>query len=1441
MDKLRLDGYGGSKLWRQRLLSNSISKSSSVLSGTVIRDFNDGGDLLCSNTTFTSCSTSTVRPMTRRSIEMSLLQPYLRPNLRRHKSQDGRYEWQDAAFGTGTLFDFYDFSSEGERYFEKGTKVFFSTSDDTIHFTRCTFSNIDGTDPTDEDYRGDYGTAILVRCHSSLFVDQCHFTLCTSEIFSGVIHVEMDSGDPSVLVNSSTFEEYSSAESYQPSILYFYSFGCATLSSSVITGHTAVRNNYIVESDNLIASSCSFDYNSTVNKRAIQIEAFASFRFCSFHSDSQADRDTYTSYFEKNSMYFGCVSNSAEGMSHQTIGLSPPTLVPYSGEIIADSATIQSIMTNSDAPMIFVGAGDFGDFEVIERSIALKGWHPNAPVNPSSSITTKFSGIVQAGAGCDLHTLLLETRSPSSSILTSEGMSLFTQVHIDGLSGQLVHLFICSGVGSELFMDECRIMNIVDITSSLVVVKDEAHFFITDSQFFDVSSTNAVISAQLCNTVTINKTSFTGINRTAGVGPAAVEIDSAASVTMNNPFFCRSRSDKGNVGAINLTCLLNSGADNAPTDILFEDRSKSECETILKYSIFLGEGPHFGWKKEDDSGTGSFTTTRLTYINLRSAAGFVSQSFDNEIYLHPSDFHLSDIVRSLPQSQGLTVRAESMLDTPIVLKPMVVKSWIFFDDELLHDLLPRYRFEQDESEQGILITILDSGSFQFHSADVLVDSLNTETMVRVEKEAEIRIAHSIIRGDEGQPTRPFLQSQGQVNVFCTHFISMTLSGCSCIEMNGGNGVEALMVFDVSASVLVNDLKFVNCNQTEAVETTRIVVTGRNLERMDTSKWNGFDSLTLSDTLNWGIDTLEGSGNIWRVVPLRVVLTHFTNTTIKTEESGKDMVGCGEGEWSCRGLVRAGRNVGGDTGCTITVVGSSFLDGVFDPAAKRTTVESSSSQSVIVVSKEGAIVNSPDGGQAPILSLSHLSFSLQPSLDSDSLMKSLGGELKIDNCWFVCSSAIDFSLVSATGGIATITEVSLSIDLRFSKPAFAFSDLSSAKFHTLDSTAHFGAALISAKGTPTGRWKLTITQSSIKGSETDRNEEHDENANLCAWSSGAVELEDVNCEVSWTTLSHLGQGAMHARNSIVTFHQSSVTNNGISTGLFPSARQNIRCVGSSRISFETSAMGTGDVKNGWVSGDSECVVEGVVGEERKLFFEPTLDSKLSLSTLNKKEKKYEVSIVGSTLIPCGLSLEVFENEKSSTNRVLIPLSEIASEWNETSLSLVIPATRLSSLSNTPQWLGRISFGGVHSTDSFEMKLSAKMARANEMKKTLPWLIPLIVVLSLLLIVGIILFVLCRRRKQKMPTNMSEMEPQEPIEDEKMDVLNTQSHPPNSALSTLNSKPASAEGQNTNLQPVSMDLEMPMPHAQCIEALACHGKMEMARHLSSPIKIGKTGIN
>ncbi|KAK2950541.1 hypothetical protein BLNAU_14535 [Blattamonas nauphoetae] len=1879
---------GGSKLWSQRLLSNSISNSSSVLSGTVIRDFNDGGDLLCANTTITSCSTSTVPQITRNQIEASILHPYILPNLRRHTSKDGKYEWKDSAFGQGTVFDFYDYSRQGARFYDMGVNFFFSTRDDSIHFTRCHFSYIDGTDSSDGKYRGASGTAILVRCPSSLLVEHCTFESCYSSVFSGAIHIEMEHQTPSLTILSSSFLDCYSGYFITPSTITQFSLGPTTIHDCRFTHSTSVENIHAISSEAIIASNCQFSIvDHPSNPFAFIIcRTHADFRCCSFNSLTQLDFDAESERPWAIS-YLGCVSNSKAAESGVTFGLFTPTIGEEEDEVVAEGSLSSTLTDYPSAETIFVGAGDFGEFEISTRRVTLKGWQKFVPASSSSSFVTELSGRVQTDGDCHLSNLHLAPPSTRHSIVLSNGVCSLTGILIDGIDNQTVPLFVFSGQDAFITVIDSKFRNIHNDEATLIEVNSGATFSLDTSIFQHISLSASVISVLQQGSISVSKTSFTDIN-TTGSGPAALDIESPKSVYFDSPFFHQCCSDQGEAGAIrlvtsstdplekvNLFCLTNRGADNAPTDILFDGLSKEECESFLSNSKHFGVGPHFGWKNGEDVGTADTRQQDSLSFELCSFPGFATQVIDDRLMLRPSDLEFSTLLNRITPSSRLHLSVTLHLETNLVQKPFELdKKSILLSPGYAHRQHERIQLEQALSEDVSLAVLKNRGSLDLYALIVLVDSRNTAAMFIVTDETStLSLITCIVVGDDGSVHRPFIQSQGQVSLNEIHFCDMNFGSRSCIELNGGyffcysgsrtwlmtsainltttgngaflsstnqtglvlgtlslincsaqsggalfleeprevslstvhfvgcsarddggavkvidetgrtemylrmdcvnctarrggglflflnerstvrietltaldnfgpiyqnhtfenciaeqgggifidgnslpdtfrlvdvsfnnwntiglgtdmyfgeglvveqveslvaelhelcpsmsrqstdlsklchvhiagsspprsfnlqfpkiilkatdsdilsplaraqvnhffeivqyvhckdeegqnlkteiiikssfylsergyctdqilsfisdpdeeenypvsikhdgngpleehvvleiradatiefhdliilvqnpaqmmlltdtsaeglvdgcsfkydpapgshvlidvalfevvdgtltlkntiftldgdevdfgaddffvtkapfvlvspstslsasptvimdnltfqrmrlgDGVEALMVFDVSASVSVNDLKFVECNQPNTEEATQIAVTGSNLERVDVSKWNGFSFLTPTDTLNVGMDRGAVSGSIWKVFPLRVLLIHFTNTTIKTEVSGRDLVGCGEGKWSCRGLIRAGKNLGGDTTCTISVVESSFLDGVFDPATKLTSVHSSGSKSTIVVSKEGVIVNSPDGGQPPFLTLTRLSFSLPPSLDSDSLMKSLGGELKIDTCWFVSSSPIDFSLLSATGGIATIENIVIS-ELQYSSILIKLVELESATVQSVKLADLNDVTLFSAEGTPDRRWTLTITKCSFKGSETERNEEQDENKNLCTWGSGAFELKNCNSEVSWTTFSHLRQGAIHATNSNVTFQQSSLTNNGISTGLFPSARQNIRCVGASRIVFETSPVGAGEEKNAWVSGDSECVVEGVVGEERKLFFEPTLDSSSSSSTLNKKEKKYEVSIVGTTLIPCGLSLEVFVNEDSSTKRVLLPLSEIASEWNETSLSLVIPTTRLSSLSNTPQWLGRISFGGQYTTDSFEMKLSAKMARANELKKTLPWLIPLIVVLSILVVVGIVLVVCCRRRKQKTPTNASEMEPQLPVEDEKMDeLIHTPSHPPNSALSTLNSKRISAEDQQTQLPPVSIESSISLPAVQYIEALTCAGKLEMA---------------
>ncbi|KAK2955044.1 hypothetical protein BLNAU_9975 [Blattamonas nauphoetae] len=641
------------------------------------------------------------------------------------------------------------------------------------------------------------------------------------------------------------------------------------------------------------------------------------------------------------------------------------------------------------------------------------------------------------------------------------------------------------------------------------------------------------------------------------------------------------------------------------------------------------------------------------------------------------------------------------------------------------------------------------------------------------------------------------------------------------------GVDSLMLFDFSASVDVNEVEFIECNQTESKEATRIIATGSNLEGV-VDKWKGFEWLAdLADHRYLAIDNAESLGSLWHTIPLRVALFRFEGQTITVEKTGKDLAGCGEGSWNCRGLVRAGKNVGGNQPCTITVVESSFLNGVFDPPAKRTSVESSSSKSVIEVEKEGRMVNSPDGKQAPILTLSHLSFSLPLALDTDSLIESLGGEVTVKNCWFVSSSPISFHLLSASSGVVDIDSIVIS-ELEFSSTLIKLVGLDSATIKSLTLSDLPEMTLVSAEGQPSKKWTLTIKQSTFTSKSTSSNEVPTDSEKLCSWESGLVVLNECVCEISWTQFRNLSQGAIHATNSSVTLSQSDLTHNGLPSASFPSARQNIRCVGTGKISFESFSAESPLAENDmWVSADDKCVVDGENISPRHTFFEPSLITKNCSSEFVKKEDRYEVEIVGIKLVPCGLWLEVFEDDSSSANadkHEVIDLSELATGWTETSLSLTFPASRLSTLSNTHRWLARIEFGRGHTTDSFELKMSAKKARAIVLSHTLPWLIPLIIVIIIAVIVLIVVIVVLRRQKTKEPEPGSEMERQDDVEVEKLeDADHTPSNAPNSALTTLESKMLGVSDQTVQQHMIASGVWSQKD--EFVEAVACSGEFGM----------------
>ncbi|KAK2959572.1 putative large repetitive protein [Blattamonas nauphoetae] len=285
--------------------------------------------------------------------------------------------------------------------------------------------------------------------------------------------------------------------------------------------------------------------------------------------------------------------------------------------------------------------------------------------------------------------------------------------------------------------------------------------------------------------------------------------------------------------------------------------------------------------------------------------------------------------------------------------------------------------------------------------------------------------------------------------------------------------------------------------------------------------------------------------------------------------------------------------------------------------------------------------------------------------------------------------------------------------------------------------------------------------------------------VCEWTSGVVQLDNCETTIDWTKFHELPQGALNMKSGRITIDDSIFRDNTPNHDLFPSARRNILCSdeGEVRIGKLRSGDGTEDGLSPWMALD-DCHLNSTSVDAKKALFIPTLDSSKTKS--KHTSKSYDVSIVGSVLMPCGLGLEVVEwderakVEKRSTTIELAGLN--SSEWTDTSVNFTLNLSSIKDVDHTQEIRARLSFGHNQSTSNhMVLKISdateKKALTLEQTKKALVWLIPVIVaVVAFFLILTIVL--LCRRKRQQKDDRENllknrELDQHEPIDVEKIE--------------------------------------------------------------------------
>ncbi|KAK2954950.1 hypothetical protein BLNAU_10090 [Blattamonas nauphoetae] len=367
-------------------------------------------------------------------------------------------------------------------------------------------------------------------------------------------------------------------------------------------------------------------------------------------------------------------------------------------------------------------------------------------------------------------------------------------------------------------------------------------------------------------------------------------------------------------------------------------------------------------------------------------------------------------------------------------------------------------------------------------------------------------------------------------------------------------------------------------------------------------------------------------------------------------------------------------------------------------------------------------------------------SLSTLSSSSALFVLENGKIEIADTSFESSKSIECQLISVLSGDVHLHEVTLS-NLVLTHPSpISIASSSNCTLRNMILTEIINI-------------DPSVTPSSNSESDT-----------LCSWSSGFLLLSNTTAHLFSFTASNVSHGALFVSNSSVLIEGGIFHNNSAFSSAFPSANRNIRCVNSSSLTIDSLNGGDGskDHRSAWMSVDDDCVLSGVDSQPDSPLFVPTLSNE-SKSTLKKKQELFEVRIVGSTLIPCDLFLEVFEmtkekKEGKSTN-VTLTLESVSS-FNETEIVLNLLKSSLSSLSSSLEWRGRLKYGNlVVASEWFVIQKSSSDRMAQSVLDNMKWWLPLALGIAVLILLFILLIVCLRVRRRKYSSSKNESPKQE----------------------------------------------------------------------------------
>ncbi|KAK2945820.1 hypothetical protein BLNAU_19245 [Blattamonas nauphoetae] len=292
---------------------------------------------------------------------------------------------------------------------------------------------------------------------------------------------------------------------------------------------------------------------------------------------------------------------------------------------------------------------------------------------------------------------------------------------------------------------------------------------------------------------------------------------------------------------------------------------------------------------------------------------------------------------------------------------------------------------------------------------------------------------------------------------------------------------------------------------------------------------------------------------------------------------------------------------------------------------------------------------------------------------------------------------------------------------------------------VDALIRFSSLDLKLVSVSSGSFEFRNGAISFDSSSTANSEIGNADSDFCSWSTGTIEIVNSTALFKSCSLTKLTQGAIIQSGGNVTLEEVTFLSNGPSNKEFPSARRNVMCSSGGEVSVGVLRGDGGSVSmpGSGISGDG-CSVSGTATTMSIVF----LDTSESRITHDKKTGNFELELVGSGFLPCGLALEMFtslEDGNSVESLTLVVDTDTASLFTETRIEFIVRPNDVANLSSKLEWKVRLLNG--------DSSIGTSRLVLREKPRSMLWLIPGIVVVVVVIVGVIVALLLIRRCRSK----------------------------------------------------------------------------------------------